>query len=263
MYALFLLFVRLLLKKKQKVTLFDIKALIKTNISRISLLKEVADGLRIYFDFTITDYLLYKEEEEYALSYLSEENLKNFTYIATPVLSMDCFTTKSDVVETNSTSTVIPELVLETAKVPQSGSVNLLENSNNTVPITINSTNVTSSPQEDQPQRRKLRSHRSDDCDLTLENCLSSIASTSSGASTPLHSNIPVSHLNYLKSLPPISPQIRDFLQNLLSWRLLPTSAAPAPAMIFGAAHLARLIGIVTHTYIFLFNKSPINLLWI
>lgn len=206
----------------------------------------MADGLRIYFDFTITDYLLYKEEEYYAIAYLSEENLKNFTYVASPAFSMDWFNTKSESNETNFVTTT-PETPIEANQCSSLGLVGGNVNPS-TTDVTYSNTTLsnnaaTSSAQDEQPQRRKLRSHRSDDCDLTLENCLSSIASTSSGASTPLHSNIPVSHLNYLKSLPPISPQIRDFLQNVLSWRLLPTNAMPAPAMIFGAPHLARLIG--------------------
>lgn len=47
----------------------------------ISLRKEVADGLRIYFDFILQDYLLYKQEREQASVLLSPENLQNFTYV--------------------------------------------------------------------------------------------------------------------------------------------------------------------------------------
>lgn len=230
----------------------------------------MADGLRIYFDFTITDYLLYKEEEEYALSYLSEENLKSFTYVATPAFSMEWFNTKTDTTTETTASnnapatTAAPEQQNETSNQTATPATANTVNNNVTDPTNTNNTNSTSNNpntanstnQDDQPQRRKLRSHRSDDCDLTLENCLSSIASTSSGASTPLHSNIPISHLNYLKSLPPISPQIRDFLQNVLSWRLLPTNAVPAPAMIFGAPHLARLLGKI---FILVHNKIILN----
>lgn len=53
----------------------------KLSIS-INVRKEVADGLRTYFDFTLKDYLLYKPEKEQASTLLSAENLKNFTYIA-------------------------------------------------------------------------------------------------------------------------------------------------------------------------------------
>lgn len=48
----------------------------------ISLRKEIADGLRLYFDFTLKDYLLYRQELEQASVLLSEENLSNFKYKA-------------------------------------------------------------------------------------------------------------------------------------------------------------------------------------
>lgn len=47
----------------------------------MNLRKEVADGLRIYFDFVLKDYLLYKQELEQASNLLSNEYLKNFTYV--------------------------------------------------------------------------------------------------------------------------------------------------------------------------------------
>lgn len=50
--------------------------------NNISLRKEVADGLRLYFNYTLKDYLLYRQEKEQAEELLSEKNLKNFTYIA-------------------------------------------------------------------------------------------------------------------------------------------------------------------------------------
>ncbi|XP_055706331.1 protein male-specific lethal-3 [Phlebotomus papatasi] len=49
--------------------------------NRLNLYKEVADGLRIYFDFTLKDHLLYQQERQQAESVLDEENLKSFTYI--------------------------------------------------------------------------------------------------------------------------------------------------------------------------------------
>lgn len=68
--------------------LFEKKSISESNIlflnlkNSINLRKEVADGLRIYFDFLLKDYLLYKQEKEQANTLLSVENLKNFTYIA-------------------------------------------------------------------------------------------------------------------------------------------------------------------------------------
>lgn len=50
-------------------------------MTSINLRKEVADGLRIYFDFLLKDYLLYNSEIQQANQLLSRENLRNFTYV--------------------------------------------------------------------------------------------------------------------------------------------------------------------------------------
>lgn len=114
----------------------------------------MADGIRIYFDFTITDYLLYKEEEDYALSYLSEENLKTFTYVATPAFSMEWFNTKTDTTEINATAaTAASEIVIETANATTATSAvtqnNLCENTNTYLATTANSANASTTTQED------------------------------------------------------------------------------------------------------------------
>ncbi|XP_036337304.1 protein male-specific lethal-3 isoform X2 [Rhagoletis pomonella] len=174
-------------------------------VATASLLKEVADGLRIYFDFTIADYLLYKEEKEYALWHLSEDNLKNFTYVALPGLSPDFLNPNKN--------------EGDTAQFPGGDSC--------TETQLMEAASTTPAP-TDEPQK----------------------PSTSSGASTPLHSAVggggASSGINYLKSLQPmalnIPSQTKDFLQTVLSWNLLPTDAPAAPSMIFGAPHLARLI---------------------
>lgn len=82
---------------------------------------------------------------------------------------------------------------------------------------------------------------------------LKSIGSPRSGKSTP---PLPPSTQKdptinttsaVLKSLPSINmniPQhIKEYLQKILSWQILPTKAEPEASMIFGATHLARLIG--------------------
>lgn len=56
------------------------EAILQHMITNIELTKEVADGLRIYFDFTIKDYLLYSQEVKQADCYLSPEYLKKFRY---------------------------------------------------------------------------------------------------------------------------------------------------------------------------------------
>lgn len=52
----------------------------------INLRKEVADGLRIYFDFVLKDYLLYKQEKEQASILLSPEYLRKFTVVGSEKL---------------------------------------------------------------------------------------------------------------------------------------------------------------------------------
>ncbi|XP_073837593.1 male-specific lethal 3 isoform X2 [Musca autumnalis] len=211
-------------------------------ITTVALLKEVADGLRIYFDFTIADYLLYKEEREYALSYLSEENLKTFNYVPAPAFSLEWFNIKNDTSDATTNATGATNTVSTSSNLTIDNCSDMQQQLSSSIPADGATNQNTTTSHEDQPQRRKLRSHRTEECDFTLENCLASIASTSAGAPTPLNSNIPASGLNHLKSLAPISPQIRDFLQNVLSWRILPLNAPSAPSMIFGAPHLARLI---------------------
>jgi len=45
------------------------------------MLKEVVDGLRIYFEFHLDDHLLYKEEKEYIHNYLTDDNMRNCSLI--------------------------------------------------------------------------------------------------------------------------------------------------------------------------------------
>ncbi|XP_032291378.1 protein male-specific lethal-3 isoform X1 [Drosophila virilis] len=46
-------------------------------MSIVCMLKEVVDGLRIYFEFHLEDHLLYREEKDYALGFLTDNNMKN------------------------------------------------------------------------------------------------------------------------------------------------------------------------------------------
>lgn len=50
-------------------------------MSNVCMLKEVVDGLRIYFEFLLENHLLYKEEIDYAFNYLTDDNLKNCSTI--------------------------------------------------------------------------------------------------------------------------------------------------------------------------------------
>ncbi|XP_017071189.1 protein male-specific lethal-3 [Drosophila eugracilis] len=50
-------------------------------MSNVCMLKEVVDGLRIYFEFHVDDHLLYKEEKEYIHNYLTDDNMRNCSLI--------------------------------------------------------------------------------------------------------------------------------------------------------------------------------------
>lgn len=48
----------------------------------VELAKEFSDGMRVYFDFTLKNYLLYEQEKKQAEVMLLPGNLKHFTYVA-------------------------------------------------------------------------------------------------------------------------------------------------------------------------------------
>uniref|UniRef100_A0A6P4FHY3 Protein male-specific lethal-3 n=1 Tax=Drosophila rhopaloa TaxID=1041015 RepID=A0A6P4FHY3_DRORH len=50
-------------------------------MSNVCMLKEVVDGIRIYFEFHLDDHLLYKEEKEYIHNYLTDDNMRNCSLI--------------------------------------------------------------------------------------------------------------------------------------------------------------------------------------
>ncbi|EDW73430.1 uncharacterized protein Dwil_GK17539 [Drosophila willistoni] len=50
-------------------------------MSKVCLLKEVVDGIRIYFEFHVDQHLLYKQEKKYTNSYLTDDNLKNCSIV--------------------------------------------------------------------------------------------------------------------------------------------------------------------------------------
>lgn len=99
---------------------------------RINLLKEVADGIRIYFDFTITNHLLYKEEKPHASVFMQEENWKHFSYVPSVGLSPEFLLSKS---ETE---------CMDTMEEPTAEKAQL-------------------SGGEEHSQKRRLRSHKGDD----------------------------------------------------------------------------------------------------
>lgn len=95
-------------------------------------MKEVADGIRIYFDFTIINHLLYKEEKAHAAVFMQEENWKHFSYAPSVGLSPEFLLSKSETENMDTTE----EPSIEKAQ---------------------------SSGGEEPNQKRRLRSHKGDD----------------------------------------------------------------------------------------------------
>lgn len=82
---------------------------------------------------------------------------------------------------------------------------------------------------------------------ITPHASLFSAKSHSSGTSSDAaQSSLTSASINMLRSLLPlgigISTRSRDILQNVLAWQIVPSGAQTEPSMLWGAAHLARLI---------------------
>ena len=200
---------------------------IRTNVE---LCKEVADGLRVYFDFTLQDYLLYPQEKPQAQIVLAEDNLRSFTYIASRNLSVDMLAVKLD---------------SPTADVHQ--------------PLSEHSDQQSSSATSaEERRRRRLRSHKNEENEFVLDfgalqqstaqqqqqqgqHIQPSLAVEYGGDLSPFGSS-----LNILRSIIPqnvtISREAKEVLDDVFRWRILPSNAPAEPSMIYGAVHLARLI---------------------
>lgn len=157
------------------------------------MLKEVVDGLRIYFEFHLEEQLLYKEEKEYALSYLTEENMRKCSQILNDAYdAINC----------------------DMELTPVDGA---LDSSNGNEPILGGI-----------------------EYEKQLEKCLLYIVKNSGKNNT--------AHAYDQRTSPYIAAyklpiEMRGFLCETFSWRLLSAESAPERSMVFGAPHLARLLG--------------------
>jgi male-specific lethal 3 len=183
--------------------------------NNIDLCKEVADGLRVYFNFVLKDFLLYTEEKEEYERIMSEENLKDFRYDPGEPLMLDDFFSKSE--------PYIP----------------IPENQQQETPE-----NQTPSISSEKRINTRLRSHslKTDD-DEKPEN-LSSMASTSSNDSSPMM------ELNrkgiFSKEWKPLNSGLSSaaykIIEEVFNWRMVGDDSNPEPSMIFGIYHLSRLV---------------------
>lgn len=171
----------------------------------LNICKEVADGLRIYFNFTVRDHLLYDPERDQCDQFLNPNYLATFKH------------TPSE-----------KNLYLDNVSLKRDG----LEN------IEMSADALTDSG------RRRLRSYRTEDAELALildsglsgsESCHSGISNVNANPANeflksvlPLNATIPI--------------KIRMVLHSTLVWELLPHNAPAEPSMIYGPIHLARLL---------------------
>lgn len=157
------------------------------------MLKEVVDGLRIYFEFHLDEQLLYKEEKQYTLDYLTEENMSK------------CSKKLNDAYDA---------MNFEMELIPADGNLN-----------SSNGTDAILGGIEYEKQ---------------LEQCLLYIVKNSGKNNT--------AHAYDQRTSPYIAAyklpvEMRGFLCETFSWRLLSAESAPERSMVFGAPHLARLLG--------------------
>uniref|UniRef100_A0A336LLN2 Protein male-specific lethal-3 n=1 Tax=Culicoides sonorensis TaxID=179676 RepID=A0A336LLN2_CULSO len=184
----------------------------------IELAKEVADGLRIYFDFTLKNYLLYEQEKKQAEVILSPGNLKHFSYIASDNL-------------VPSNITVTPD-TRQTLKTPNKIEQDFQYHRDSDQHVCLSD--------------RRLRSYHEPDAEpINRQETISSLASTSSECSIP-HTNSMSSTIDIFRSALPmhigITKQAKEMLDETFAWKLLPSDAPGAPCMIYGAIHLTRLL---------------------
>lgn len=195
---------------------------VEKTLTDINLCREVADGLRVYFDFTLQKLLLYRQERE--------QN----TSIMLASLNMEPVEVKEETLEITDVS--IKEEIEDTEYAhlpPFQEQEPEIENSNkpvNQVKRKLRSCRVSS---VEEP--RQLRSHEETKQDQG--NLSSSMASTSSRCSSPRGVTL---------RMPVVVPaHIGTLLQESKGWRLIPESAKfkgiRNPCLIYGAVHFVRL----------------------
>jgi male-specific lethal 3 len=187
-------------RKEQKVKTIDYDSL----AINIDLCKEVADGLRVYFNFTLKDFLLYPVEKEKFDQVTSDEKMKNFNYQPKTDVTLNNFFSK------------------------------------NQEPVANDDENNTSAPER---RMSRLRSHSMKaEEDEKIEN-LSSMASTSSNDSfMPEIKCKGFYSKSWFPLNSGISPVARKMIEETFEWKMLTEDANSEPAMIYGIYHLIRLV---------------------
>ncbi|XP_011858333.1 PREDICTED: male-specific lethal 3 homolog isoform X2 [Vollenhovia emeryi] len=197
---------------------------IEKTVSEINMCREVADGLRIYFDFTLPHLLLYRQEKEQHCS------------LKTSLLS-------------NDQATVLPkEELIENLEIPTKEEFEDTEYAH-LPPFQEHESEMDNTSKPSGNSKRRLRSCRVSSVDESRQlrsydegkqdgGNLSSIASTSSRCSSPRGVTL---------RMPPVvtSAQVNSLLQQSNKWRLMPPvpkqNETPSPSTYYGAIHLTRL----------------------
>lgn len=195
---------------------------VEKTLNEVNLCREVADGLRVYFDFTLPHILLYRQESE-QYSSLKSSLLSNEQTTAAP---------KEDSIENLEISAKDEFEDTEYAHLPpfQEHELEVDKPSNNSK-RRLRSCRVSSVDES-----RQLRSY--DEVKQDGGNLSSSIASTSSRCSSPRGVTL---------RMPPVvtSAQVNSLLQQSNKWRLMPQVPRqieiPSPSTYYGAIHLTRL----------------------
>lgn len=165
----------------------------------INTCKELVDGLRVYFDYTLTDLLLYeRERDQVVLAQATELSIGGFK---TECGGTDSFRTDGD--------------DTEYSHLPSFDANRLSVEDKCEAPATT---------------KRRLRSHRSTD------------SSDYNGAEQPpVVAAFPSCHVT-----PKTEMSANDVALSIAPWRLLPehvyNQEPPAPCLVYGAVHLARLL---------------------
>ncbi|XP_071570411.1 MSL complex subunit 3 isoform X2 [Temnothorax nylanderi] len=196
---------------------------IETTVNEVNICREVADGLRIYFDFTLPHLLLYRQEREQHSS-LKSSLLNNEQATIIP---------KEELIENLEISTKEEFEDTEYAHLPPFQEHDL-EMDNASKPSGNSKRRLRSCRVSSVDENRQLRSYDEGKQD---GGNLSSIASTSSRCSSPRGVTL---------RMPPVtSAQVNSLLQQSNKWRLMPQvpkqSEIPNPSTYYGAIHLTRL----------------------
>ncbi|XP_011501045.1 PREDICTED: male-specific lethal 3 homolog [Ceratosolen solmsi marchali] len=202
---------------------------LEKTISDINICREIADGLRIYFDITLSDLLLYKQEkEQYSTMKLipAITSTEEATSLKEEIGDSD-IVIKEEVEDPEFSH--LPPFREQELEIEKSTAAYITSTKRKLRSCRLNSVEEPKPP-------RPVEEIKQETGNLSSMN---SMASTSSRCSSPrgvtLRMSVPVIN----------SAQITSLLEESNKWRLMPEiiikEAHPEPSMIYGAVHLVRL----------------------